>query len=230
MPAAGDPADGTGDWPEPRAGRDHDRAPAVGQRPDGDPRRPAGRARQALVDPRPPPRAARDRQVGRRLAPRLRLRRSRGRGIGGQHHRRSDRRLDARQAAGPRRRRGGVPRPAVPEPLLEPEARPDPLRRDQLRRRPDRRRRHDLSPRRRDLLRHDDVQRRRRSRGVVLVVAGRLGARRRTDRSHAGPERREPRRSQGARDHGRGHRSRLLQRGVPVSRRQAVPPWPASTA
>ena len=62
--------------------------------------------------------------------------------------------------SGPRRRR--VPRPPVPQPLLEPQAGPHPLRRDQLRRGPDRRRRHDLPPRRRDVLRHHDVERRRR--------------------------------------------------------------------
>ena len=41
---------------------------------------------------------------------------------------------------------------------------------------PDRRRRHDLPARRRDVLRDDDLERRRRGRGVVLVVAGRLAA------------------------------------------------------
>ena len=64
-----------------------------------------------------------DRQVGRRLAPRLRLRRPAGRGAGRPPRRRADRRLDAGQAAGPRPRRGRVPRPPVPQPLLEPRSR-----------------------------------------------------------------------------------------------------------
>ena len=49
--------------------------------------------------------------------------------------RRADRRLHAGQAHRARARRRGVPGPAVPQPLLEPQARADPLRRDQLRRR-----------------------------------------------------------------------------------------------
>ena len=48
----------------------------------------------------------------------------------------ADRRLDARQADRGRSRRGRVPRPPLPESLLEPEAGPDPLRRDRERRRP----------------------------------------------------------------------------------------------
>ena len=46
----------------------------------------------------------------------------------------------------------------------------------ELRRRADRRRRHDLPARRGDLLRDHDLERRRRRRGVVLVVAGGLAA------------------------------------------------------
>ena len=63
--------------------------------------------------------------------------------------RRRDRRLDARQAARPRAGRRRDPRPAVPEPLLQPQAGADPLRRHDLRRRPDHGRRHDLPARRR---------------------------------------------------------------------------------
>ena len=150
--------------------------PAVGLGADGHPRRPPGRAGQALVHPRPPPRARRDRQVGRRLAAGLRLRRPRGRGAGRQPGRRADRRLHAGQADRPRPRRRRVPRSPVSEPLLEPQARPHPLRRDQLRRRADRRRRHDLPARRRDLLRDHDLERRRRRRGVVLAGGWPTGA------------------------------------------------------
>ena len=46
-----------------------------------------------------------------------------------------DRRVDARQADRARPGRGRAARPALPEPLLEPEAGPDPLRRDRERRR-----------------------------------------------------------------------------------------------
>ena len=126
-----------------------------------------------------------------------------GEALSVQPRRGADRRVDARQAAGsgPRRRR--VSRPAVPQPLLEPGAGQDPLRRDQLRRRADRRRRHGLPPRRRLLLRDHHVERRRRGRGMVLVVAGRLGDGRRTDRRHPGPVGDQPRGAAGAADHGR---------------------------
>ena len=53
----------------------------------------------------------------------------------------------------------------------------------------------DLSPRRRLLLRHDDLQRRRRSRGVVRLVARRLAARRPPDRPEPGPLGFQPRRA-----------------------------------
>ena len=121
--------------------------------------------------------------------------------------------------ARPRRRR--VPRPPVPQPLLEPGARPDPLRGDQLGRRADRRRRHDLPARRRVVLRDDDLERRRRGRGVVLLVAGRLGHARASDRRHPGPVGGQSCGSQGTRDHGAVTDTRLLQRGVQVPRRQA---------
>ena len=89
--------------------------------------------------------------------------------------RRRDRRLHARQAARPRAGRRRAPRPPVPEPLLQPQAGAHPLRRDDLRRRPDHGRRHDLPARRRHVLRDDDVERRRRDRGVVRLVARRPG-------------------------------------------------------
>ena len=122
----------------------------------------------------------------------------------------------------PRPRGRRVPRPPLPQPLLEPEARPHPLRRAHLRRRADHRRRHDLPPRRRQLLRDHDLERRRRGRGVVLLVAGRLAAWTcaLTDVTQAlaavnlaGPRAREIM--------GRAHRPRLLQRGVHLPRRQA---------
>ena len=144
---------------------------------------------------------------------------TRRRGAGRQPRGRADRRLDARQAARPRRRRRRVPRPPVPEPLLRPEARAHPLRRDQLRRRPDHRRRHDLPARRRDLLRDDHLQRRRRGRGVVLVVAGRLGLDVAADRPDPGARGGQPRGPAGAGDHLGGVRRRLLQRGVQLPRR-----------
>ena len=71
-------------------------------------------------------------------------------------------------------RRGRLPRPPLPEPLLEPEAGPDPLRRDGERRRPDHGRRHHLPARRGLLLRHYHVERRRRRLRLVLLVARRL--------------------------------------------------------
>ena len=74
--------------------------------------------------------------------------------------RRSDRRLDARQDPRHRPRRGRVPRPRLPEPLLRPEGRPHPLRRAHRRRGPDHGRRHRRPPRRRDVLRDDDLDRR----------------------------------------------------------------------
>ncbi len=87
-------------------------------------------------------------QMGGRLAPRLRLRRSRGRGAERPRGRRTDRRLDARQAARARTAGGRVPRPPVPQPALQPEARARALRRAHLRRRPDHGRRHDQPHRR----------------------------------------------------------------------------------
>ena len=193
LPARVDPRARRPHGPDARRGRHDDRAAAVGQRAAGRARRPPVRAGQALGDPRPPARAERDRQVGRRLAPRVRLRRPGGRGAGRARERRRDRRLDARQAAGARSRRGRAARPALPEPLLQPGARARALRRDDLRRGPDHGRRHDLPARRRLLLRHDDVERRRGDRGVVRLVARDLGPRRARHRRHAGAVRDQPR-------------------------------------
>ena len=207
--------------PDAGRGRHDDGAPAVGQRADGRARRAPVRAGQALGDPRPPARAERDGAVGGRLAPRLRLRRPRGRGARRARARRRDRRLDARQAARPRQGRRRDPRPALPEPLLQPQARPHPLRRDDLRRRPDHGRRHDLPARRRRVLRHHDVERRRRDRGVVRLVARHLGPRRARHRRHAGAVRGQPRRPEGARDPRRPDRPRRVARGLHLPRRQA---------
>ena len=118
--------------------------------------------------------------------------------------RRADRRLDARQAARPRPRRGRVPRPPVPQPLLEPQAGPHPLRRDQLRRRAHRRRRHDLP---RSTTRRSTSRRRRAARRAIEEWFGwwladwRLDVHM-TDVTQA-ISRRQPRRPEGARDHGR---------------------------
>ena len=99
------------------------RAAALARGADGRAGRAPVRAGQAQLDPRAPPRARRERDVGGRLAPRLRLRRPEGRGDGGAQGGRADRRLHARQADRARAGRGRVPRPALPEPLLQPEAR-----------------------------------------------------------------------------------------------------------
>ena len=165
------------------------------ERADGRARGPAVRAGQALGDPRPAARAARHGEVGGRLAARLRLRRPGGRGRRGPRARGRDRRLDARQAARARAGRGRDPRPAVPEPVLEPQAGARPLRRDDLRGRADHGRRHDLPARRRLVLRDDDVERRRRDRGVVRLVAGDVGHRRQGHRRHAGAVRGQRRRA-----------------------------------
>ena len=58
----------------------------------------------------------------------LRLRRPRSRDDGRARRRRPDRRLDTRQAAGARARRGRLPQPPLPEPLRQPEAGAHPLR------------------------------------------------------------------------------------------------------
>ena len=165
--------------PGPRERRHHHRAPAlVGGA--------AGRAGRPPVRARPSARRIHGRHrelgadghVGRRLAARLRLRRPARRGAGRPRGGRADRRLDARQADRARPGRRRVPRPPLPEPLREPQARAHPLRRADLRRRADHRRRHDLPARRRELLRHHHLQRRRGGRAVVLLVAGRLALRR----------------------------------------------------
>ena len=221
VPAARGAPDGGGDRHQPGRGGHHHRAPALARRADGRARRPSLRARQALVDPRPPPRAGRQRALGRRLAPRLRLRRPARRGARGARGRRADRRVDARQADRARPRRRRVARPAVPEPLLEPQAGPDPLRRDRERRRADHRRRHDLPAGRRLVLRDHHVERRGRHLRVVHLVARRLGPRRAHHRRDPGALGREPRRPARARDHPGPDRARLLGRGVHLPRRQA---------
>ena len=196
-------------------------APALARGADGRARRAAVRAGEAQLDPRAPPRARRERDVGGRLAPRLRLRRPEGRGDGGAQGGRADRRLHARQADRARAGRGRVPRPALPEPLLQPEARPHPLRRDHERLRPRDGRRHDLPARRRQLLRDHHLERRGRDLRLVHLVARRLAARRAHHGRHAGAVRREPRGPARAGDHGQGHRARLLGRGLHLPRRQA---------
>ena len=99
--------------------------------------------------------------------------------------RRPDRRLDPGQADRARPRRGRLPQPALPEPLRQPEAGPDSLRRPRRRRRPDHRRRHHLPARRSVVLRDHDLERRRRGRELVRLVAGGMGPR-------GPPHRRQP--------------------------------------
>ena len=176
VPAARRAADGEGDRHKHGRRGHHDPAPALARRADGRPGRTALRAREALLDPRAPPRARGQRDVGGRLAPRLRLRRPEGRGDGGAQGRRADRRVHARQADRARPGRRRVPRPPLPEPLLEPEARPHPLRRDRERQRPHHGRRHHLPARRRQLLRDHHLERRRRDLRLVHLVARRLAA------------------------------------------------------
>src|SRR5215204_5560372 len=221
VPAAGGAPDGEGDRHEHGGRGDHHAATALARGADGRAERAAVRAGEALVDPRPPPRARRERDVGGRLAPGVRLRRPEGGGDGGPSRGRADRRVHARQADRARARRGGLPRPPLPEPLLEPEERPHPLRRDHERLRARDGRRHHLSPRRRQLLRDDHVERRGRDLRLVHLVARRLAARRAHHRRDPGSLRREPRGPARARDHGQGHRPRLLGRGLHLPRRQA---------
>ncbi len=122
-------ADRERDRPDARAGRHDDGAAAV---VDGAARRARGPpfepAKRSPIHARHRELGARMR-VGGRLAPRLRLRRPRGRGASGARGGRPDRRLDARQAARARAGRRRVPRPPVPEPDLQPEARAGALRR-----------------------------------------------------------------------------------------------------
>jgi sarcosine oxidase, subunit alpha len=101
--------------------------------------------------------------------------------------------------------------------------RPGPLRGDHLRRRADPRRRHPQPDRRGELLRDDDLERRRRGRAVVLVVAGGLAHAGAPERHHPGPVRRQPRGAERALDPAAADGSRLLAGGVHVSRRQARP-------
>ena len=134
---------------------------------------------------------------------------------------RAYRRVHARQADRARPGRGRAAGPALPEPLLEPEAGPGPLRRDRERRGAHRRRRHGLPSRRGHVLRHDHLVGRGGRVRVVLLVAGGLAARRAPHRCDTGPRRREPRGPARAGDHGEADGPRLLGRGVHVPGRQA---------
>ena len=142
--------------------RDDDRAPAVAAGRARPARRPPARARAAHVHPPPPQGARREDDVDGHLAPPALLRRPGRRGEERPRDARRDRRLHARQAPDQRARLGRVPRAPLPEPLRRHEARPDPLRRPQLRRRPDHGRRDDRAPLGRGLLRDHDVDGRRR--------------------------------------------------------------------
>ena len=223
VPARGDPADG-GRHRSGRRRRGHDdRAAALVHGPDGRAGGPPVRAREALRGPRASPGARRQRHVGRRLAPALRLRRSGGRDDGGPRECRADRRLDARQAHRRRTGRRRLPQPPLPEPVRQREGGSDPLRRARRRRRADHRRRDRRAPRRRLVLRDHDLERCRRRRELVRVVAGRVGHGRAPHRCQPGPLRLQPRRPTGPGDPGRPHRSGLLERVVRVPRRQASP-------
>ena len=162
-----------------RAGREHDRdddgAAAVHAGRDGPRRRLSAGACQAHVAAPPPRGARRPHDVDRRLAPPPLVRAGRRRGGAGRAPwRRPDRRLDAREDPRQGPRRGGVPRPRLPEPLLRPEGRPHPLRRADDGLGPDHGRRHGRAPRRRHLLRDDDVDRGRQRLPVVHLVERRL--------------------------------------------------------
>ena len=80
--------------------------------------------------------------------------------------------------------RGRVPRAPLPEPLRRPGGRPHPLRRALHRRRPDHGRRHDRAARGRHVLRHDDLDRRRRRARLVRVVERGLADGRRDRERH----------------------------------------------
>ena len=136
---------------------------------------------------------------------------------------RPDRRLDARQA--PRHRPAGrrVPRPGLPEPHLRPQGRPDPLRRADRRCGPDHGRRHDRAARRRDVLRDDDLDRRRRRLPVAHVVERRLDARRPVRPAHGRRRRDQRRRTEGTRAHAARLGRRLLERGPRLPRRASRP-------
>ena len=81
-----------------------------------------------------------------------------------------DRRLHARQDPRQGPRRGCVPRPRLPEPVLRPQGRAGPVRRAHRRRRADHGRRHRRPARRRDVLRDDELDRSGRRLPVVHVV------------------------------------------------------------
>ena len=118
-------------------------------------------------------------------------------------------------------RRGGVPRPRLPEPLLRPQGRADPLRRAHRRRGPDHGRRHRRAPRRRDVLRDDDVDRRGRRLPVVHVVERGVVHGRPVRPAHRSRRRDERRRPEGARADDARLERRLLERGPRVPRRTA---------
>ncbi len=164
--------------------RDDDRAPAVAAGRARAPRRAPARARPADGDPPPPQGARRQDDVDGHLAPAALLRRPRGRGEERARHARRHRRLHAREAHRERPRLGGLPRAPLPQPLRRHEGRPHPLRRPQLRRRPDHGRRHARATLGRGLLRHHDVYRRRRRRRVVRVVERDLAHERRDRQRH----------------------------------------------
>ena len=142
---------------------------------------------------------------------------------------RRDRRLHARQAARPRPGRRRAARPPVPEPVLRPQAGAHPLRRDDLGRGPDHGRRHDLPDRRGHVLRHHDVERRGRDRGVVRLVARGLEARRDGHRRHAGDVRRQPRGPEGARDPRRASATSTSRPRASSTSTASRRRWPAST-
>ena len=145
--------------------------------------------------------------------------------------RRPDRRLHPRQADRPRPRRRRVPRPPLPEPLRQPEAGPDPLRR----------------PGRRTPAGSPTTARSAAStRSSFYVTTTSSGADAveswfawwladwdldvHAHRRHPGPRGVQPRRPAGARDPGRADRPRLLQRGASPTSTASAARSPASPA
>ena len=158
-----------------RGGREHDRHDdgATTSRA-GDPgaaRRPPARAGETDCAS-PPSRGARreDDVDGTVAAATLVWARPGSRGPARPPRRGPDRRLHPRQDSRRGRRRGSLPRPRLSQPVLRPRGGPDPLRRAHRRLRPDHGRRHRRPAGRGDVLRHDDLDRRRRGLPVVHVV------------------------------------------------------------
>ena len=170
-----------------------------------------------------PPRGARrhDDVDGRLEAPALLRARRRGRGEARPRGRRADRRLDPRQDPRHGPRCGGVPRPRLPEPLLRPQGRAHPLRGAHGRRGPDHGRRDRGAPRRRDVLRDDDVDRCGRRLPVVHVVERGVVHGRPVRPAHRIRRRGERRRPAGSRADDARVERRLLERGPRVPRRAA---------